>query len=119
MAEKMINFIPGETVPLNAGTTSSSVKFVLSGSWSSRDVMVTNAGTAVAFVAFHSASATPTATLPVAGTNNINATNNCTPILPGAIMVLCKNNRAPDCTQCAAITVTGTTQLYFTAGVGN
>jgi hypothetical protein len=119
MAEKHINFIPGETVPLNAGTTSSSVAFVLPGSWSSRDVMVTNAGSNVAFVSFYSATVTATATLPVAAAVSTAATDNCIPVLGGKTIILCKNKQTPDCTQCAAITATGTSQLYFTAGLGN
>lgn len=120
MAEKQINFIAGETIPLLAGIASSTARFFQPGSWSSRDCMVSNAGANIAFIAFHSeTSANKTAVLPAVATNAAGVTDNSTPILPGETMVLCKNFRTPDCTTVAAITITGTTQLYFTAGVGN
>lgn len=104
-----INFLPYETVSLDAGTTSASVAFVLP---ASRDncveVMVTNEGVSTAFIAFGKGSAT--ATLP-----GSDGTTQATPVLAGETMVL-RKDRADTC---AAITRSGTTTLYFTAGKGN
>lgn len=116
MANVLQNFIDGETVPLAATTTNASVAFKLVGSWNARDVMITNAGTVAAFVTFgYSGSGTAVvATIP--GTTG---TNRATPILPGAIMVLTKNKGRYSEDTCAAITASGSTTLYFTAGSGN
>lgn len=100
------NFTAGETVPLTATSTSSSVGFALVQSVAYTDCMVTNAGSVIAYVGF----GTSAAQLPsVAGTNN------ATPVPPGASVILRKGNN----TQCTAITSGGTTQLYFTAGQGS
>lgn len=115
MALVLQNFVDGETIPLLASTTSSSVSFKISGSWSARDVMIYNAGPNLAFIAFHTRSAaSPTAQIP--GTNG---TQNATPIPVGGPYLLCKNKHQADTTVIAAITSAGTAQLYFTAGEGN
>jgi hypothetical protein len=104
-----IPFLAYETVPLDAGTSSSSVTFSLPASRDNcLEVMITNEGTATAFLAFGSGSAT--ATLP--GTTG---TMDATPILAGETMVL-RKDRADTC---AAITRSDTATLYFTAGKGN
>lgn len=106
------NFSDGETIPLNAGTTTSSAQFKLPESWRARDVLVYNEGTVTAFIGSGNGSAT--AQLP--GTTG---TKNATPVLAGSIMTLRKNKFAKDVDTVAAITRSGTTQLYFTAGTGS
>jgi hypothetical protein len=102
------NFNPLETIPLNSSTSSLSVNFNLPQSGEAPDVMISNAGSNTAFVAF----ATTTATAVVPSTTG---TLGATPVLSGAIMILAKGQAN---FSCAAITSTGTSQLYFTAGQG-
>lgn len=108
----IINSQAGETVPLSAGTSSTNVAFALPQSTQNYDVIVTNAGTVTAFVAFGSSSVV--AQLPGTG-----GTLNATPILPGAIVTLQKNSDALKNQYCAGITAASTTQLYFTSIQGS
>lgn len=119
MSNVLQNFLDGETIPLSATTTSSSVAWKLPGSWAAKDVMICNTGSNVAFVGFvYSGDATvPLAGLPGSTTNTNNT--KCTPIPAGAIMILAKNKGSRMDDTCIAITATGVTQLYFTAGQGN
>ncbi len=113
----VINDQCGETVPLTVGTTSVSVTFALPASIRNYDVMVTNAGSKIAFIAFgNSANGVVTATQP--GTNG---TINAIPVLPGAIYNFQKNTDALQVDTCAAICATGTntTTLYFTSVQGS
>lgn len=104
------NFAPHETIPLPAGTSSASQAFKLAGSALQRDAMICNTGSVTAFIAFGKGSATAT----VPGTSG---TTKATPIPPGAIMVLHKNLNGENDTV-AAITASGSAQLYITAGTG-
>lgn len=109
------NFMPvGETIPLNATSTSSYATFQSNVSSSQPDVLITNAGANVAFVGFGLASKGVTAYLP-----STSGAFNATPVQPGNSMVFAKSQTQPNADTCAAITGTGTTQLYFTAGVGS
>lgn len=94
---------------LNAQTTSVSVSFSLSQSASYPDCMVTNAGTQTAFVSFGSGNST-LATLPGLGVVT------ATPVLAGESAIL---RKGVGTSTCAAITLSGSTTLYFTAGQGN
>ena len=100
------NFTPGETISLTATTSSSSASFTLTQSANYPDCLVTNAGSQIAFVGF----GTGTASLPGAGVVN------ATPIGPGESLLVRKGLAV---TQCNAITPSGSTQLYFTAGQGS
>ena len=111
------NFAAYETIPLLCvGSQSVSAKFALPGSWNSPDILVANNGTTIAFVGYGSSITQPgvavTATAP-----GLTGTKNCTPVLPGAIMILSKDEIEQSDTVCAYST--GTPQLYFTAGVGS
>ncbi len=114
----VINDFLGETVPLVVGTgaVSVSVAFFLPASARNFDVMVTNAGTKTAFIAFgDSTKGTVTAQAP--GTNG---TTNATPVLPGAIYNFQKNSDAVQANTCAAICNSGeNTTLYFTSVQGS
>ncbi len=103
------NFTPGETVVLTAQSTSASVSFALAQSASYPDCMIANAGSATAFVAF-GIGASCTAGTPGAGALN------AVPVLPGESLIL---RKGVGCTSCAAVTSSGSTTLYFTAGQGN
>lgn len=105
------NFLPYETIPVTASSSSSSAAFTLAQSLVNDSVMIANVGSVTAFVAFGVGSAT--AQLPAAGHNN------ATPIPPGAIMVLKKNLGGKQADTCAAITSSGSAQLYFTSGEGS
>lgn len=109
----VINDQCGETVPLSVTATSSSVAFALKASALNYDVMITNAGTKTAFVAFGVGSATAQ----VPGTNG---TTGATPILGGAIYTLQKNSDGVNVDTCAAICGgTDSTTLYFTSVQGS
>lgn len=112
----VINSQAGETVPLSVTATSGYVDFALVPSKLNYDVIVTNAGTKTAFIAFgDSANGTLTATVP--GTNG---TTKATPILAGAIYTVQKNTDAVKCDRCAAICGgSDTTTLYFTSVQGS
>jgi hypothetical protein len=103
------NFTPGETVSLAAQTTSGSVTFSLAQSANYPDVMITNAGAQAVFIAFGNGPST-VAALPGAGVTA------AVPVLAGETMILRKGIGNATC---AAITSTGTSTLYFTAGQGN
>ncbi len=112
MSEYLTNFIANETQVLSAGTSSSSVTFIKPSSmYDDEDCMVTNEGSATAYVEFGNGSAT--AVVPGSGVVG------STPILSGETMILRKNFRAKPADTCAAITASGTAKLYFTAGKGN
>ncbi len=107
------NSQPGETIPLSATATTGSVKFALIPSKLNSDVVVYNAGTKVAFLAFGDGAATAV----VPGTTG---TTGATPILAGAIMTFQKNTDALKCDTCAAICGgSDTTTLYFTSVQGS
>lgn len=109
----VINSQAGETVPLTVTQTSSSVTFHNLSSKLNYDVIVTNAGTKPAFIAFGIGSAT--ATLPAT-----TGTTGATPILAGAIYTFQKNSDAAQNDTCAAIcSGTDTTTLYFTSVQGS
>lgn len=114
----VMNDLLGETVPLIIGTgnVSVSVVFALLASKKNYDVMVTNAGTKPAFIAFgDSADGALTATVP--GTTG---TTKATPILGGAIYNFQKNTDAKQADTCAAICASGdNTTLYFTSVQGS
>jgi hypothetical protein len=103
------NFTPGETVSLSVGITTAAVSFSLAQSANYPDCMVTNAGASTAFVSF-GAGAQTFAMLPAAGALT------AVPVLAGESMIL---RKGAGNTACAAITSTGATTLYFTAGQGN
>ncbi len=103
------NFTPGETIALTATTTSAEAAFTLPQSASYPDCMVTNAGSQLAFVGFGNAPAV-SAGLPGAGVTN------ATPVMPGETMML---RKGAGISACAAVTITGSSVLYFTAGQGN
>jgi hypothetical protein len=110
----IFNSFPGETVPLSATNTSSSVKFALPASKANYDVIVTNAGANIAFIAFgDSASGSVVAQVP--GTTG---TQNATPITGGSTMTFQKNSDSVKADTCAAISAAGTT-LYFTSVQGS
>lgn len=95
----------GPTVPLNAGTTSATVSisgFVntgnATGGYPGTSVMVTNAGSVVAFFDLNGQTAT-SASIPIAA--NSQRAFACAPT-----------------TSIAAVTLTSTSQLYFTPGFG-
>jgi len=99
------NFTPGETVSLSAQTSGASITFSLAQSASYPDCMIANAGNFVAFVGFGAP-----ANLPGAGIAN------ATPVLAGETLVL---RKGVGVAQCSAITASGSTTLYFTAGQGS
>jgi hypothetical protein len=103
------NFTPGETVSLAVQSSSASVSFSLAQSAGYPDCMVTNAGSQAAFVAFGIGAST------VAGTPGVGALN-ATPVLGGETMIL---RKGVGNITCAALTLAGSTTLYFTAGQGN
>ena len=108
-----MNSQAGETVPLSATSTSSSVAFALPSSKKNYDVIVQNAGSSTAFITFGDGSATAT----VPGTTG---TINAFPILAGAIYTLQKNTNAVQTDTCAAICASGqSTTLYFTSVQGS
>jgi hypothetical protein len=110
------NFLPYETVPLSASTTSSQVVFYLPQSAINDSVMIANSGTVTAFyVCGYTNSGANTITATVPGTNG---TIKSTPILAGEISVFKKNTGANNSDTCAAITSSSTTTLYFTSGQG-
>lgn len=110
----MINSQPGETVPLVASASSTSVKFALPASIANYDVIVVNVGSNIAFIAFGASSA-GTVTAQVPGTTG---TLNATPVTPGSTMTFSKNSDAIKADTCAAISPAGTT-LYFTSVQGS
>ena len=113
MPDQLLNFLPYETVPLSVSTSSSSVTFKLPASKDMGDVLVYNAGSAPAFLAFGNGSAT--ATLP--GTSG---TTNSTPVPPAGYVILTKNrDLSLRADTVAAITASGSTTLYITSGMGN
>lgn len=111
------NFAAYETIPLTCvANTSVSAKFKLQGSFNLPDIMVVNNGSTIAFVGYGSSITQPSVTV-AAQAPGLTGTTNCTPILPGAIMVLSKDEIEQSDTVCAYST--GTSQLYFSSGVGN
>lgn len=112
----VINSQAGETVPLAVTATSGHVEFALAASKLNYDVIVTNAGTKTAFIAFGDSTA-GTVVAVVPGTTG---TLNATPILAGAIYTFQKNTDALKCNSCAAICGgADTTTLYFTSVQGS
>lgn len=99
------NFTPGETIPLTATTSGAIGTFVLVQSVAYTDCMVTNVGSVTAFVGFGSCAAQLPST---------SGTQNATPVLPGASVILRKGSN----TQCNAICAASSALLYFTAGQG-
>jgi len=109
------NSYAGETCPLSVTSTSSSVTFSLTASAKNTDVIITNAGSYIAFVAFGLASKGVTATVP--GTNG---TINAFPVLPGAIYTMQKQSDNQQADTCASIyNSRQTTTLYFTSVQGS
>lgn len=109
----VINSQAGETVPLSVTASSSSVTFALQASINNYDVIIQNAGTKVAFVAFGAGATTAT----VPGTSG---TKNAFPILPGAVYTMQKGSDAFKADTCAAICGgADTTTLYFTSIQGS
>jgi len=96
------NFIPGETITVSATTSGVSGSFVQPQSSNYPDVMVTNAGTSIAFISCGA----------FASTSGLNAT----PVLSGETMVLRKGIGV---NTCSAITSSSTATVYFTAGQGS
>ena len=119
MSNVLQNFIDGETVPLNASTTSSSAAWVKVGSFGAKDVMIYNEGTVTAFVGFCNSADSPLPVAALPGTQTNANKNKCTPIPAGAVMILAKNVGSKFDDTIVAITRTSTAQLYFTAGQGN
>lgn len=110
----VFNALPGETIPLFATSVSSSVTFNLAASAKNYDVMVTNAGSKTAYIAFGTTTAV-TATMPMTATTTLYAT----PVLAGAIYTFQKNPGF-DVSTVAAITAAGeATTLYFTSVQGS
>lgn len=108
-----MNALAGETLPLAANKTSSSVTFANLSSKLNYDIIVANGGPNVAFISF--GVGTATASLP--GTNG---TINAYPMLPGSIHTLQKNTDAVQINTCAGCCNAGeTAQLYFTAIQGS
>ena len=103
------NFTAGETVPLAAGTSSTSVSFSLSQSAAYPDCLVVNTGSQLAFVGFGSG-AQVQANAPGAGAVN------AVPVLPGEALIL---RKGVGNITCSALSQSGSTTLYFTAGQGN
>lgn len=104
----MINFTPNGTIAVTASTVSALGQFINPQSIAANDVIVQNAGSNIAFVAF--GGSTTAAVIPT--TEKLNAT----PVPAGAIITFTKGNGN---VFVAAITSTQTSQLYFTAGQGN
>jgi hypothetical protein len=92
-------FTPGPTVNIAVSGSSAAVALT-GGSGQDKTVMVTNSGTAIAFIGF--GASTVTATLAAS-----------TPVLPGAIYTFSVGQSV---THAAAIGTTGT--VYFTTGHG-
>lgn len=108
------NALPGETIPLSVTSTSANVAFNNAASARNYDVMVINAGSKIAFIAFGNSSSL-TATVP--GTNG---TIYATPVPAGAIMTFQKNTDAQQNNYVAAICGgADTTTLYFTSIQGS
>ena len=103
--------ISGETISVSATTTSSSGTFVLPQSIAAVDSLISNAGSVTVFVTCGVGSAT--AVLP--GTGSPSAATKSIPVLAGETMTLAKGATFGTC---AAITATGTSTVYFSAGVG-
>lgn len=99
------NFTEGETIGVSATTGGAAASFSLAQSANYPDVLVTNAGSVIAFVGFGGSANVP-------GAGVVNAL----PVLPGVAMVL---RKGIGITQCSGITLSGTAQLYFTAGEGS
>lgn len=106
----------GETVPLSVTSSSTSVAFALPASAKNYEVVVQNAGSKTAFIAFGLASTGALiATLP--GTSG---TTKAFPILAGAIYTLQKQSDNQLADTCAAICGgSDTTTLYFTSIQGS
>lgn len=106
----------GETIPLAVGTSSISATFFLLPSKNNASVIVTNAGSKIAFINFgDSTKGTVTATAPA-----LTGTTGATPILPSAIYTFQKNSDALKADTCAAICGgTDSTTLYFTSVQGS
>ena len=96
-------FVPNtaSTVTVAATTTSGSTQVALIGN--GRNVLITNAGTATAFVELGSSSATA-------------ATTTGLPVLSGEILCL---GRPDASTHAVAITASGTATVYVTTGDGD
>lgn len=101
------NFKPFGTVAVLASNSSTDATFTTSKSIGAESVMVDNSGTQLCFVAFGTDSATAAAPT--------TETQNATPVAGGAIMVLRKGAGA---NKVAAITASGASTVYFTAGEG-
>ncbi len=78
----------GETIPLTVGTTSTFVTFVNASSAKNYDIMVTNAGTKKAFIAFGLASQAGGVVAQVPSSGGGTGTTNATPVLGGAKQLL-------------------------------
>ena len=116
----IINTLFGETAPLSVNSTSSYVTFGLASSARCTDVMVTNAGSHTAFIAFGvAANGVVSAAVPTSG-GGISGGVICVPILSGAIYTFQKNTAGQLIDTCAAICGgSDSTTLYFTAVQGS
>ncbi len=117
----VLNSQAGETIPLSVTATSANVKFGLQASINNYDVIVTNAGTKVAFINFGVGSNTVAVVPAASGSPSVGTgTTGATPILPGAIYTFQKNTSALQADTCAAICGgADTTTLYFTSVQGS
>jgi UDP-N-acetylglucosamine enolpyruvyl transferase len=113
-----VNSFPGETIQISATSVTSTVNFVMASSAKNYDVIVTNAGPSIAYIAFGNQTPGTTAQVPGFGTGN--GTANATPILSGAIYTFQKQTDNLVCNQVAAICPgSGTATVYFTAIQGS
>ena len=101
-----IPFSPGQTLSISVTSSPSAGQLVgvsFTPTLTSAQVMVTNTGANVCFVAFGATSA-------------VSATTSSTPIPAGAIEIFTINQNSQ---YVSAVTSSSTTTCYFTAGVGN
>lgn len=107
----------GETIYVTASAISANATFVTLPALNNVDVVVSNAGTNIAFINFGTSSST-TASLPGTGAPTTAATTTSYPVLAGSIQTLQKNTDAQKNNVCAAISPAGTI-IYFTSIQGS
>jgi len=100
MADPYKNMIPAGTVTIAAGTSTASIALTANPA-NRKDVLVTNTSNQIAFFKF--------------GTSAVTAATTDTPIGANRDRVF----HAGDATHVAAITSTGTANVYFTTGYGH
>lgn len=105
---KIDNFAPAGTIAISVSTSSSAGTFITQDSIYAHDVMLTNAGSVICYVAIQKASAVAV----VPSTEQLNAL----PVLPGYAIIVPKGTGNASI---AAITASGSTTLLATAGEGN